>query len=329
MNINSTRERLIRIIAEHQLAGDGSKLKIADVAVLAGISRQAFSRYYDDLKPYIKGDKKIGELLTSSDDNSLSDFLIKSQARIEELEASLAEQQEEHARLMEKTLNSHITTLMNNDIAFFSANKIRANFESQSLQVDNLGNKIRGLEAELALAKMAGLPAIDAQAPQGNAGKMTVVDIDIASVFKDYAKHKDLEKYTTDKLHLIKATTERVAKLANGENTAIVLFFERYISQFQLFSENYQHHSSQNTLLVRIPLFRRSEYLRFLKAIGTSNEITAYIPSCLSPAEKQAQRNFFARVVPEFELSEADTADPVKLEQGFNRIIQQSIKQGD
>lgn len=329
MNINSTRERLIKIIAEHQLAGDGTRLKIGDVAELAGISRQAFSRYYDDLKPYIKGDKKIGELLTSSDDDSLSDFLIKSQARIEELEASLAEQQEEHARLMGKTLNSHITTLMNNDIAFFSANKIRANFESQSLQVDNLGNKIRGLEAELALAKMASTPTVDAQVTRGRSGKVTVVDLDIISVFKDYAKHKDLEKYTTDKLHLIKATTERVAKLANGENLAIVLFFERYISQFQIFSENYQHHSPQNTLLVRTPLFRRSEYLRFLKAIGTSNEITAYIPSCLSPAEKQAQRNFFARVVPEFELSEADTADPVKLEQGFNRIIQQSIKQGD
>lgn len=329
MNVNSTRERLIKIIAEHQLAGDGSKLKIGDLAVLAGISRQSFNRYYDDLKPYITGDKKIGELLSSSNDSSLSDFLIKSQARIEELEASLAEQQEEHARLMEKTLSNHISTLMNNDIAFFSANKIRANFESQSLQVDNLGNKILELEAELALAKMESVTPDDENDAIGSRGKVTVVDMDIESLFKDYIKHKDLEKYSTEKLRLIKATTDRVGKLAKSENTALVLFFERYISRFSVFSDTYQHHTSQNVLLVRAPLFRRSEYLRFLKSLENPIEITAYVPACLSPADKQAQRSFFARIVPEFELSEADSADPLKLEQGFHRVIQYSIKQGE
>jgi len=329
MIVNATRERLIKIIAERQLAGNGARIKLSDVAEEAGISRQAFNRYYGDLKPYIKGEKKIGELMADSPDIALSDFLVKSQARIEELEATLAEQQEEHALLMEKTLISHITTLMNNDIAFFNADKIRSKFEAQSLQVDNLTNKGLRLEAELALERMNNLSTSRHLPLKEARGKITVVDIDIDSIFKDYAKHNSLEKYNTEKLQLIKTTTTRITKLSKGDDTMIVLFLERYVSQFKIFAEKYEAPLSQNVLLVRLPLFRRSEYLRFLAAIETSNEVIAYLPTCISAAEKQAQRSFYARMVPEFELNEADSADPVKLEQGFNRIVQQKIRQGD
>lgn len=94
MSSKGTEEKLIRIISEHYLDGGRESLTIQVASKRAGISRQAFSRYYGHLKPYVLGKRPVEELMNGSIEN-VRGLLTKCQYRVrglqEELEGVRAE----------------------------------------------------------------------------------------------------------------------------------------------------------------------------------------------------------------------------------------------
>ena len=52
MSPPDTRSLLVELIKQHQLENGLIKLGVAELSMRAGITRQAFNRYYSDLKDY-------------------------------------------------------------------------------------------------------------------------------------------------------------------------------------------------------------------------------------------------------------------------------------
>ncbi|MEF9673887.1 hypothetical protein QNM99_24045 [Pseudomonas sp. PCH446] len=159
MNVNETKQKLITLIAEHQFANPGKKLRIGDLSDQAGISRQAFNRYYDDLKPYAQGLKSIGELLAGANQAETSKLLKQSHTTLLGLTQQLALQKKQFELEKEKILTSHITTLMNDDLTLFSANEIQQTLARQTLHNENLLKDISNLKLELLKTQQKSLMA--------------------------------------------------------------------------------------------------------------------------------------------------------------------------
>ncbi|KKL56202.1 hypothetical protein LCGC14_2247780, partial [marine sediment metagenome] len=149
MRSEGTRTKLINVITTEITRDFNVKLKIQDICEAAGISRQAFNRYYADLKPYIKREKPISELVTTHGDTSSKQLLCKYQSKIEELQEQLYKVKKSQEEELIKVKNNMTTSLMNNDLAIYDADRVRQQLQSQSLHADKLKEKINSLEMEL------------------------------------------------------------------------------------------------------------------------------------------------------------------------------------
>ncbi|MCF8976423.1 hypothetical protein GIW14_29190, partial [Pseudomonas edaphica] len=135
----ANRRQVIKdIIVSHYTSGATHKLKLVDVAERAGITRQALDRYYSEFKPYIAGKKDVTDLV----DGTAAKAKVETQATINATDAKwkarldqvLVERDKEIAR----AINSHVSTLMNDDIAMFESNQLRKSLEKQTLRAVEL-----------------------------------------------------------------------------------------------------------------------------------------------------------------------------------------------
>lgn len=320
------RQVIIDIIVQHYLSGTKKKLKLVDLAERAGISRQALDRYYGDLKPYINGDKDITQLANSEDDK-LQMQINNAVGQVEQQHASEVERLEElHKSVLKETLDRHITTLMNDDLAIHHSHTIRTSLEKQTLHNDKLKKQLAA--AELQIAMGATSRTTTSQESQRNIHKL-IFNVDVEGICTKLGRKPDIDDLEDAKDEEIRKIREKLNTFSTVTNVRVVIFAERYLSRFNTFAENFLGSAHETTLIVRLPLFSRNEILNFTKHLPKQFKISIYIPYCSSELEKRAQREFMFRSLAVAEAKSADNADVISISWGFDEVTHFKINQGD
>ncbi|MDU0701899.1 hypothetical protein Q8W87_17515 [Pseudomonas aeruginosa] len=329
MEINETRRKLIDIIAEHHATSPGIKLQIGELSTRAGISRQAFNRYYGDLKDYTLGVKPIGDLIDGATDERTKELLNQTQTSLRDLQQRMDSLAAEHERHLKKALDRYITSLMLDDVTAHSANDIRMTLEKQALHNLDLKRQLTNMELELARAKQSGIQSTSQPRSSTNLGDKIKIDIDLSKAIKEFEINKSEDDFEDKKEAALESALKKVSKIATDRKVKIILFAERYISRFELFFENFICQDDSLHLIVRTPIFFRSEFKIFINKLPLGHEISVYVPHLESTTDKKAQRAFYFGMIPAFELESADGADPIGLSVGIDKAVQFKVKRGD
>ncbi|GLO55007.1 hypothetical protein PPUJ20066_10430 [Pseudomonas putida] len=324
------RALLVQLIVDHHLAGNKTKLKLVELAKGAGISRQALDRYYGDLKPYITGKRDVVELVEGS---PLRDQ-VETQAAINEIQAKYEKKLETlqvaHEKALGKALSSHITSLMNGDIVLLESNKMRSALEKQTLHNAELLKEISRLELKLMQSHglVTGASSPGKSLPPQN---KLVFNVDIETLSMSHQRGSTLEEFETSKSSEIRIIRDKLAKYQGTSDVHVVMFADRYISRFSTFADNYTSLCNELSLIIRLPLFGRSEFQNFLKQIPSEFKRSIHIPYTASESEKKAQRTFIFQKIqpPLMEIKGADTATNPSIDWGVDEVVFFKIKQGD
>jgi molybdopterin converting factor small subunit len=329
MKGNSTEQKLIKIIAEHYLNSGMGKLTISSVSEKAGISRQSFNSYYKHLKPYVLGKKQIGELLREGDGEN-NNLLVIVQKKISELQNELQQIQEKHTKELEDVKARYITSLMNNDITLKETDEVRLTLEKQALHNEQLLNQKKSLEQELMLLKARSYNLQSSGENSSNdGGEVILVDPDLSSVFSNYEKTKDVDVFEDEKEAVLDRILKRINKFCIADGAEVIIYIERYISNFDKFSKSYQATGNGTRILVRLPIFTRTELQIFISKITPIRPVTVYVPYCDSEAVIKAQHKFIFRDVPDYEIQAADKHVMPSIKDGFEKLVIFRVNQGD
>jgi len=324
-----TRSLLINILVEHQLEGNLFKLKLKDLADRAGISRQALNRYYGDLKPYVTGRRNVADLVSGKDQKAK----IEAKALLNDTEAKHAQEIEKlkshHQKELQKALDSHITTLMNNDIVMLVSTKMQTSLERQNLHNAELIKENQMLRLKLALGSEVTATGGQSQAaPKQN---KVIFDLDIDLLCSEYQRSKSIDAFEESKSAQLRKIRDKLNKYADSPNVHVVLFADRYISRFKTFAERYVSHREETCLVVRFPLFSRSEVKMFTGALPRGFKVSIHVPHCESESVRKANRTFLLQglVLPQQEIRAADTADSPSMSWGLDEVSFFKVQQGE
>ncbi|WP_439854816.1 hypothetical protein [Pseudomonas yamanorum] len=325
-NSEDRRKLIIALIIEYFASGTEKKLKLKDLAGRAGISRQALDRYYGDLKPYINGKKNIAEL-ANSDDEKISIHIQNATRRAsQQHQAALKKINNDHDEVLKAAIDSHITTLMNDDLALYHSHTIRASLEQQTLHNAELKKQISALELKLALGR--GNPLNPHRETARDTHKL-IFNVDIEGISSKFETHLDIDSFEDKKDSELRTVREKLVTFSDTPEVRVVIFAERYLSQFNTFANRFVVMSPETVLIVRLPLFSRNEILNFTKHLPKQFKISVYIPYCSSDIEKRAQREFMFRNLITDETKAADNADVINIGWGFDEVVHFKIHQGD
>jgi AcrR family transcriptional regulator len=320
---STTAQKLVQAIANHYLVAGGKRLLVSDVAKQAGITRQAFNRYYGHLKPYVTGKKPVAELLGAMDDGPHEDLLARSQQRIQELQThvqSLLDEREKYRRDVERT---YVTTLMNNDIVRFESNELRLLLEKQSRHNDVLLSQLKDLQ--LQLAKSRSDSSVGTITSKRGGRLAALVNPDFSTPFRAYAKGGDKEALEKAKDNLVTEAAHAVRKLT-AQDSLVIVYLDRYLASFDTFAKGHPYYSEKSAIFVRLPLFTRTELRLFLRKIAGAGFIHVFYPQCDSKVVAQAQRSFMFRNAPACEIADADNAHLPTLADGCDAVTVLKVK---
>ncbi|WP_122614159.1 hypothetical protein [Pseudomonas viridiflava] len=332
MEINETRRKLIDIIAEHQALQPSLKLGIGELSVRAGISRQAFNRYYSDLKDYASGKKPVGDLISDTSSTRTKELINQHQTTLRELQVKMQQLDVQHDKETKKTVDSYITSLMMNDVTMHGANDLRVTLEKQAIHNLELKKQLSHMEIELARAKELGSGSGTRPESAGvgaGSGEKIKLEVDLDKAFEIYASTRSEDDFEDKKDLAIATLLKSINKLAIAHKCSIVLFAERYSARFSIFFDNYECKDSSTHLIVRLPIFDRTELKNFLDGLPPTHFLSIHIPFSKSRSEVSAQRGFYFRNIPKLELDAADGADTVAMTLGFDEIVHYKMKQGE
>lgn len=331
MSSEDTRKKLIDIIKRHQLENGLTKLQIGKLAELAGITRQAFNRYYGDLKEYTTGQESIGKLLVD-DKASLGQLLEMSLFREAQLEQQLVDAESKHKIELDRTIRNHVTALMSNDLMIYESQQIRSTLTAQSSHNVSLIDKINELQVEntkLVAENASTANALESSITPKTTKNFIPISFDMKRANKQYASTGDFNAYEDVKDSEINKTIEIIKCLPDPHSTEVILFQERYISDFKKFCDKIHPQHGLTMVVIQFPLYSREEIQILLKALHAVASISIYVPYCGSEAVMSAQRKFSQRNVPPEELKDADAAKIPIIDWGFDSVHVIRIKQGD
>lgn len=322
----SRRQVIKDIIVSYFLSGTTHKLKLVDVAKRAGITRQALDRYYSDLKPYIAGKKDFTDLVDGTEAKAWAETQATINSVDSKWKARMEQSQIEQNKEIAKAIHSHITTLMNGDIAIFESNQLRKTLEKQTLYGAELKKTNAILELKLATSSQREAPA---SSPSRN--NKIIYDVDVEQLCIQYQRTRNLYAFEDAKELELRAIREKFTRFASTPQVHVVLYAERYISRFSQFATNYSGPIDETSLIIRLPLFTRVEINNFIKHIPTNFKKSLYVPYMQLEVERKAQRVFIFQQnsLPPQEIQAADGADTPNISWGLDQVVFFKTQQGD
>lgn len=331
MSSQDTRNKLIEVIKTHQLENGLTKLQVGKLAELAGITRQAFNRYYGDLKTYATGEESIGKLLVD-DKISLSLLLNRNEQRVLQLEQELINAHEAHKQELDKAIRNHTTSLMSNDLMIYESAQLQSTLAAQRDHTVSLIERINELQianTKLVAESISAATARETSRSNKTATNFIPVALDMKKANKEYATSSDFDAYEDSKDRAINKTIESIRPILDRNKAEVVLFQERYISDFKKFCEKIHPQHDLTMIVMQLPLYSREEIQIVLKAFHTAASVSIYVPYSSSDAVIAAQRKFSTISVPPEELKDADAAKTPLIDWGFDSVHVIKIKQGD
>lgn len=322
-NTNKTREKLIKGIYNFYLKEDKKKLTIQKLCEIVGISRQAFNRYYADIKPYVNGKLPLNELmqLKPSEINAL---LAQTQDRLVFLQNELHDHELKSINDKDELKKSYITSLMVGDLVIADSYELHNRIEKQSLHNNILINEIQKLKLELVETKAKQIEV----KRQKNLNKV-VINFPMDEVYQRYFLNKDIDELEDQKENAFLKIIKNINQINKINNTVVILYIERYLASFEKFSDSFSCENFENAVIVRAPIFSRTELNLFIKKITNLPKIIICYPQSTNDITMRAQRQFLFRNVPECELNAADSMPQPLIQDGYDQVILLQVRQGD
>lgn len=320
MSPPDTRSLLVELIKQHQLENGLIKLGVGELSTRAGITRQAFNRYYNDLKDYCQG-KSIAQLLAENPATA-KDFIAKRESEVEELREEIRALKIQHKKDIEQAINKHITSLMNNDLSAFEANEVSTLLEKQSQHNEMLKRKMTHLELKQVrhhLIEASSELARD-QKTLKDSKNFLEFSLDLTKAQSEYQKTQDFEKYEDSKEAEISKIVETIKKFPDQESIEVHLFQERYISSFKDFTHSLNAKLDRLLISIRLPMFEKTDIGLLLNDLKTVAHISIHVPYVQSEAIAAANRKFMFRGVSKEEFDDADKASTPQIAWGFDEI---------
>ncbi|MGX9219284.1 hypothetical protein ACWV27_12885 [Massilia varians] len=324
-----TRRRIVQVIVQHYLEGGEGRLTIQVASTRAGISRQAFNRYYDDLKPYVLGQRPAVDLLEVAP-NNLQLMLVKCQVRIHELQDEVSRLHAERDSYAERLRHDYISTLMNSDIALHNSVELGKTVEKQALHNDKLIKDIQNLKVELALAKAQNVARDSLNIISSEEQKNVVsFDPDLSIAFRNYFRKQDVDVFEDEKADVIEKAVKKISKACSSGCERVVIFVDRYMCEFKKYYAYLIDQGLKDAIVVRAPLHNPVEIKSFVKKISAGLRVELHVPVCTSDIVLKAQRKFLFQETPAIEFDSADKMALPTINQMFSKIVFYRIEQGD
>ena len=188
----STRDKLISAIVDHYSGLEGKKLNVSAAAKKIGVSRQYVHRVFEDLVPYIKGEKPFTDLVENVAVGGQNEMLEQAFSIIETLKRELASLTAAHKQELTKVTENTYTTLMNGDITVHEADEVRILMEKQALHFQKLVSDKKTLETEIAAIKAKQLSK---EVEKHVSSDVTVIKPDLEPVFDNFKKTGDVDVF--------------------------------------------------------------------------------------------------------------------------------------
>lgn len=334
MTTVDTRARLIELIKEHQLENGLTKLAIKELSSRAGITRQSFNRFYDDLKPYTLG-TSILDLLNEDSDSAMA-FLEKRDREVATLQDEIKRLKAQHKKELEHASNKHITSLMNNDIIAFNAMEVNSLLTTQSLHNESLKSKLRQMElgnTKLQMDAAASAltePAQEAQTTTPKDAKnFLTLALNLEKACTAYHRDKNFDHFEDVKEAEIKKIIETLNRFPDPSQIELHIFQERYISSFQKLSDTLPAQEGKLTVVAQVPWYSQEDLGVFLSELKPVHRITIHVPFSSSEAIVAAKRKFDFREIPEDEFLDATKAKMPQITWGFDEVRVFRVRRGD
>jgi hypothetical protein len=330
----NTRQRLVRVIIEHYLGPNQGvgKFNIEIASTRAGISRQAFNRYYGDLKSYVLGRSPAAQLIedSESDRNAFKPMLIESQSKICELQSEVRRLQVERENYVKVVEHNYLTTLMNSDLALHNSVELGNTVEKQALHNEKLIRENQDLKVELSLAKAnaARCKTIGAN-EQAELLNVVIIDPDLSLLFRKFFKDADLDDLEEGKFNIIEKNFKKVIMASRSKFDSVVIFVERYMCGFEKYSRKLLEQGLKNSVLIRVPLHSPDEIRSLLKSIAIEMRVELHVPMCISAAVLNGQRKFLFQDTPELEFISADKMRMPSVNTEFSKVVFYRVEQGE
>jgi hypothetical protein len=322
--MNKTKKKLIKAIAELRIEHGINGFNQKDVLDAVGLSRASFNRNYAELQDYITGKFNIFLLLNQieSDKESLFDDLLrKYESVLSELEKVKSSQES----ILETHRKRLITSLMKNDLMIHDSSGLRQNMEKILDHNNDLINKITGLELKLAEVISERNINTDSMAKATN---YHLIKVNLEPVFTNYKQSQDIDAFEDEKEIILAKSAKKAARFINDDHIPIVLFIDRYICDFEKFIDKHLGCFNE-AVVIQLPIFSRVDMRDYIKQLSCNNPISVYIPHSHSETLTKAQRAFFARDVPQEELSQADNLYIPAADEVYASIVLFKVRQGD
>lgn len=330
MSREDTQQRLIRIIVDHYLEGSQRTLTIQSVSKQAGISRQSFNRYYNDLTDFVLGARPIEELIKQESDVAPG-MLTNCMARMRDLQQELVQIRAKFAEEVENVRVTYVTTLMEGDISLRNSDEIRSMLEKQALHNEKLNRDLQHIQLELTAAKAREVALRDKTSDMllQNCEILTI-EPDLSNAFRNYKKTHDREALEDEKEKAIDNMPKKINNLCRNDNSVMILFVDRYLSDFEKYvSRLHIKRRFDNIIVARVPLFNRQELKLFAKKLVGQAPIFVHVPYCVNESVVKAQRKFSFRNVPDIEFESADKMIAPSVQDGYAELSFLRVEQGD
>lgn len=317
-----TRQRIIDLIIQGYYSGGIESLKVGKIADAANITRQALHRYHGDLIDYIKGIKDVAELLPKTEKEAVDQLLIDARHRVLELEKALCTQVASHERKLSSTVESYITSLMQNDITLYETDEITLAFEKQSSLIENYTHQINELKVQLAKVKLNDTN----QKLAPHKAQRLVIEPNLMPALLAYKRDENYDNYLDLKDNEIAKIISKTNAF-KSKHTRLVIFLERLICDFSSFVDSLPP-SLSDEIVIRLPLYSNIEIKSFISSITLPGAKIIYVPECLSISESSAQRKFRSINVPKQEVTHASKAEHVYVFKGIEQVIHYVVSPG-
>ncbi|MFL1526206.1 hypothetical protein [Pseudomonas sp. O230] len=320
MSSQDTRNRLIYLIKEHQLEHGLTKIQIGVLSERAGITRQAFNRFYNDLKPYSQG-QSIAPLL-AGDNGATQDLLARREHDLDQMRAEIKAMKIQHPKDIESAVSRHLTTLMNSDLMMFEAKGMTATLENQSKHNEMLKRQLMVAQVEnTRLTTDLAAHQISSSSPATRLIKNAKNFLALTINFSDTGlKSNDYDAFEDAKDKQLDTHIKTLKKFPAPEQIEIHIFQERYISAFKIFCSELPEKEDMLIVAIQAPVYAQAELKELLRKLTAFASVTLHIPFSKSLASAAAFQKFNFREVPAQEFEEASKARIPQIDWGFDGI---------
>lgn len=322
----STRDKLINAIVDHYSGLEGKKLNVSSAAKKIGVTRQYIHRVFDDLVPYIKGEKPFTDLVENVAIGGQSVLLEQALTTIETLKSELASLTSAHEKELKKITENTYTTLMNSDITFHEADEVRILMEKQALHFEKLVSDKKALETELTAIKAKQLSK---EVEKHLSSDVTVIKPDLEPIFHNLKKTGDIDVFEEEKDVAIERALNKINGLPDNKKIKIVIFIERYLCKLESFVSKIEKSSYEHTVILSLPVHSTVELKLYAKKIVGKGILSLWMPILDSEVIVKAQRKFHFSDIPEEEFTSADKMSLPRISDGFSEVTQFLVSQGE